>query len=96
MHYPSNTMDAIWAGATGVGMYANSESLTWLTENMLTYNKQIGYNKLNTTLVYTTQKNEHNVASINAQNYSHDDHLDFISSKKILIRSRSRTKPGIR
>jgi TonB-dependent starch-binding outer membrane protein SusC len=74
MYYPSITNASMSNGLTGIGLYANSESLTWLTENVLTYNTNLGEdNKLNTVLVYSTQENNRNTAQIDAVNYSQDN-----------------------
>ncbi len=74
MHYPSTAAESWQSGVTGKGLFANSENLTWLTENMLTY--EISFHQkhhLNLLLVYTTQTASNNVASIAAQNYSNDN-----------------------
>jgi len=74
MHYPSTAAESWQSGVTGKGLFANSENLTWLTENMLTYETNFHQkHHLNLLLVYTTQNASNDVANILAQNYSNDN-----------------------
>jgi TonB-linked SusC/RagA family outer membrane protein len=57
-----------------VGNYQTSNYLTWLIENMLTYNKTIaGKHNINVLAGYTTQKAYDENARINASNYPDDE-----------------------
>lgn len=74
LHYPSNAAESWQSGVSGIGVFANSENLTWITENMLTYKNTFdNKHNLNLLLVYTTQNASNDVASISAQNYSNDN-----------------------
>ena len=74
MHYPSTAAESWQSGVTGKGLFANSENLSCLTENMLTYETSFHQKHyLNLLLVYTTQNVSNDVANILAQNYSNDN-----------------------
>ncbi|MEM9929270.1 MAG: TonB-dependent receptor [Bacteroidota bacterium] len=73
LFYPSNTFQSIRGGITGEGQYSSAESLTWINENILTYNPIIG-DRHNLSLLagFTMQENTRDFVDINGQNFATD------------------------
>ena len=57
---------------TGMSLNNSGQSFTWLLENTLTYNKEMGNHKFNALLGYTTQKFHSNNINLTASPYSND------------------------
>lgn len=73
LFYPSNTFQAIRGGITGEAQYSSAESLTWINENILTYNLLLGdRHSLNLLGGFTMQENTRDFVDINGQNFATD------------------------
>lgn len=73
LFYPSNTFQSIRGGISGEAQYSSAESLTWINENILTYNFLIGgRHSLDLLGGFTMQENTRDFVDINGQNFATD------------------------
>ncbi|TXF90922.1 TonB-dependent receptor [Neolewinella aurantiaca] len=73
LFYPSNTFQSIRGGISGEAQYSSAESLTWINENILTYNFLLGgRHSLDLLGGFTMQENTRDFVDINGQNFATD------------------------
>lgn len=96
LFYPSTTLQAIRGGIQGQGQFSNSESLTWLNENILTYTDTFA-DKHNLTFLagFTMQETMIDVADINGQNFANDNLTALALAADITSASTSGTSWGL-
>lgn len=98
--YPSQTSKGGWAKATGdgtgYGQQSNSQALSHLWENILTYNQTIGKHALEAIGGASWQGNENEFLTASGTGYPQDDILNNLSSatSNFLIAS-SKTQSGL-
>ncbi|CAG5067475.1 TonB-dependent receptor P3 [Dyadobacter sp. CECT 9623] len=67
-----------------IGSYSTSRYLTWLLENTLTYNKNIGKHNFDLLAGYSAQKASFEESSINASQYP-DDEIEWINAANVRV-----------
>lgn len=78
------TADA--SAVSGRAYNGNFQQLTWLNENILTYDKSFGSSKLNAIAGFTVQETESRFSSLNGQGYPAGSGLENISSAAVITK----------
>lgn len=78
------TADA--SAVSGRAYNGNFQQLTWLNENILTYDKALGKSKLNAIAGFTVQETDSRFSSLNGQGFPSGTGLENISSAAVITR----------